>query len=440
MREPTWTAVRGALPAAGLALLLAACAAEGKLEPRHAPSGLETPLPEADFAAYIDQAKAPIAAANAAIGKPLAPEVVEERAPFELRPEAARCRHGPHGRYPRAVLLIHGLGDTPYEMRDLGERFAAACYLVRAILLPGHGTVPGDLLGVGYPAWAEATRRGVASFAGQAERLYLVGFGAGATLALDYAQGQVEGESPGDGPALGGLVLLAPALASPGGLEALARSYLGYGAPGAADGFAELLPDDDPVRYRSIARNAEVQLSDLIDRLDERQRLLALPVFLALSADDVTVDVTAARRWFCRRLIGPRVLVWYAPGAEPVTDCRFVEPRASDSWPGVLDLADPALPIAPDDPHYGVAGDYLDCAHYYWQTDTPNWLICQDPAKTPANSEIRYGEITADNLAAHLMRRLTFNPDFDALATRILEFLAAQPWSSPPLPSPKPGA
>jgi len=39
-----------------------------------------------------------------------------------------------------------------------------------------------------------------------------------------------------------------------------------------------------------------------------------------------------------------------------------------------------------------------------------------------------------------VMRRLTFNPDFDALVTAILEFLAAQPWSSPPVPSPKPRA
>ncbi len=416
MRELRWTAVRSALPAVGLALLLVACAAKGKLEPRHAPSGLEMPLPEADFAAYIDQAKARIAAANAAIGKPLAPSVVDERAPFELQPAAA-CRRTPDGRYPRAVLLIHGLGGTPYEMRALGRRFAAACYLVRAILLPGHGTVPGDLLGVGYPAWTEATRLGAASFAGQAQRLYLVGFGAGATLALDYAQASGAGEPPKDGPTLGGLVLLAPALASPGGLEALARSYLGYGAPGAASGFAPLLPDDDPVRYLSIARNAQVQLSDLIDRRRDRQRLLALPVFAVLSADDVTIDVAAARHWFCRQLIGPRALVWYAPGGEEASDCRFVLPRASDMWPGILDLAHPALPIAPDDPHYGVEGDYRDCAHYYWQTDTPNWLICEDTAKTPANSEIRYGEITTENLAAHVMRRLTFNPDFDALAT-----------------------
>ncbi len=436
MREPPGTAVRRALSAVGLALLLAGCAAEGKLEARHIPSGLSTPLPQADFAAYIEQAKAQIAAANAAIGSPLDPEVIERRAPFELQPEAARCRRAKDGRYPRAVLLIHDLGDSPYEMRDLGQRFAAACYLVRAILLPGHGTVPGDLLEVDRAAWVEATRLGVASFAGRAERLYLVGFGAGATLALDYALGEARAADP----TLGGLVLLAPALARPGGVLTLARSYLGYRAPGAAGGFAEVLPDRDPVRYSSMTRNAGQQLDALIDDVDRRQRLLELPVFLALSADDAAIDVPAAQRWFCRQLIGPRELVWYAPGAEPPTDCRFALARASDPWPGILDLAHPALPIAPDDPHYGVAADYLDCRHYYWQTDTPNWLICLDPGKTPANSEVRYGEITPENLADHVMRRLTYNPDFKGLITSILTFIDGAPRSSPPLPSLKPAA
>ena len=435
MQAPRLTAGSGVLAAAGLALLLAACAAEGTLEAQHAPSGLETPLPTVDFAAYVDEAKAQIAAANAAIDRPLPPEAIEQRAPFELQPGAG-CDPSPNGRHPRAALLIHGLGGTPYEMRALGERLAAACYLVRAVLLPGHGMVSGDLLSVGHAAWTEATQAGVASFADQAETLFLVGFGAGATLAIDYA-----GRAPeAIGPALGGVVLLAPEMASPGGFQALARGYLGLGAPGAADGFPQLLPEDDPVRYRSIAGNAEVQLGALVDQLEARDRLLPLPVFMALSAADVTIDVPAARHWFCRQLVGPRVLVWYAAGTEPASDCRFVEPRASDGWPGILDLAHPALPIAPDDPHYGIAADYLDCGHYYWQTETPDWLICQDPAKTPDNSTIRYGEITPDNLAGHLMRRLTFNPDFEALAAAMLDFLAAPPWSNPPIPRPKPAA
>jgi hypothetical protein len=187
MPELTGKGLLRALPAAGLAALLAACAAPGELEPRHAPSGLRTPLPQADFAAYVEQAKAQIAAANRAIGKELAPQVIDDRAPFELAPDPGRCRRSAAGRHERAVLLIHGLGDTPYAMRDLGARFAVACYLVRAILLPGHGTVPGDLLEVGYEDWTDATRLGALSFADEVEKLYLVGFAAGGTLALDYA-------------------------------------------------------------------------------------------------------------------------------------------------------------------------------------------------------------------------------------------------------------
>jgi hypothetical protein len=192
------------------------------------------------------------------------------------------------------------------------------------------------------------------------------------------------------------------------------------------------------VRYSTIARNAEQQAMALADRLDQQDRPLALPVFMALSAADAESDAAAARRWFCRRLVGPRRLVWYASDEAPLEDCRFVETRPAALPPGILDLARRALPIAPDDPHYGAAGDYLDCRHYYFETDTPNWLICLDPTKTPANSAIRYGEITAPNLDAHLMRRLTYNPDFEALSAGILTFLDGLPSPSPPIPSPKP--
>ena len=44
--------------------------------------------------------------------------------------------------------------------------------------------------------------------------------------------------------------------------------------------------------------------------------------------------------------------------------------------------------------------------------------------KSPANSEVRYGEITGANLERHVVRRLTYNPDFEALTGAMLEFLA----------------
>jgi esterase/lipase len=404
---------------ATLALALAACASERELAPRHAPSARALPPPSADFAAYRAAAEATIAEANASIERPLERGVIEDRAPFELVPERGRCPRGADGRHAEAALLLHDLGGTPYEMRDIARAFAEDCYLVRAILLPGHGTVPGDLLDVDYLQWVEATLAAVASFEGEAERLVLVGFGLGATLAINH----VLSAPPRSDPELGALVLLAPALGTETLLDWL-RATGRFAQPGPQARWARLLPDYDPVRYESLPRNAEVQRARLVEQVVGRNAAPYLPVFLALSADDVEIDIGAARAWFCRSLIGPRRLLWYTSAPAASTDCRFVTERPSAAPPDVLDLSHVGLPIAPDNPRYGAHAAYHDCSHYYWEDDTPNWLICVDVVKTPANSEARYGEITGANLERHVMRRLTYNPDFAAMAGAMLAFLA----------------
>ena len=47
-----------------------------------------------------------------------------------------------------------------------------------------------------------------------------------------------------------------------------------------------------------------------------------------------------------------------------------------------------------------------------------------DPTKTAANSEVRQGEITEANLQRFVMRRLTYNPDFEAMVESMLTLLA----------------
>ena len=47
---------------------------------------------------------------------------------------------------PAAVLLLHGLTDSPYSMHALGEDFASRGLHVLALRLPGHGTAPAGLL------------------------------------------------------------------------------------------------------------------------------------------------------------------------------------------------------------------------------------------------------------------------------------------------------
>jgi hypothetical protein len=80
---------------ATFALALAACASSGEMAPRHAPSTHALPLPSADFAAYRAAAETAIADANASIERRLEPDVIGERAPFELTPERPWLRARP---------------------------------------------------------------------------------------------------------------------------------------------------------------------------------------------------------------------------------------------------------------------------------------------------------------------------------------------------------
>jgi esterase/lipase len=301
-------------------------------------------------------------------------------------------------------------------LRDLGRRLARACYRVRAVLLPGHGGVPGDLLAVDDGDWQDAVRLGVASLAPGADEITLVGFGTGATLALAYALAE-----PPEAASTAALVLLAPEMVEPASdLELQAQRFYHALAP---RGWPEVFADDDPVRYESLPSNAGWQRERLALELARQEAALDLPVFMAISEDDATVDAATARRWFCTRLAGRRQLLWYTTTPEPAPDCAFVTERASGPTAAALDLSHIGLPIDPDNPRYGRSSGFRSCLHYYWEKDAPSWFFCSDPAKTPANSEVRYGEIGASNLAHHVVRRLTYNPDFDGLAADLVEFL-----------------
>jgi carboxylesterase len=61
----------------------------------------------------------------------------------------------------RAVLLLHGSGDSPQTLRFLGERLNAAGYSVHVPLLPGHGRSPRAFARVRANAYMDAARAGL---------------------------------------------------------------------------------------------------------------------------------------------------------------------------------------------------------------------------------------------------------------------------------------
>jgi len=87
-----------------------------------------------------------------------------------------------------AVLCLHGLTGTPYEVRAPAEALAEAGFYCEGPLLPGHGTTPQALARVSYMEWVSAVVAAHDALAERHERVYAVGLSLGGLLALALAE------------------------------------------------------------------------------------------------------------------------------------------------------------------------------------------------------------------------------------------------------------
>jgi carboxylesterase len=85
-----------------------------------------------------------------------------------------------------AVLCLHGLTGTPYEVRPLAEALAAAGVRAVGPLLPGHQS-PGALAKVRHEDWTAEAVRLHRALRAQHERVYVLGVSMGGLLALSLA-------------------------------------------------------------------------------------------------------------------------------------------------------------------------------------------------------------------------------------------------------------
>lgn len=91
------------------------------------------------------------------------------------------------------VLLIHGLGGTPTEMRFLGKRLAREGLTVLGVQLAGHCGSEADLLATGWADWYASVEAGYRRLRESVDTVFVAGLSMGALLAVELAARRPEG-------------------------------------------------------------------------------------------------------------------------------------------------------------------------------------------------------------------------------------------------------
>ena len=208
----------------------------------------------------------------------------------------------PSGPATGAVVLLHGLTDSPYSLRHIARRYADRGFVAIGIRMPGHGTVPAGLTDVRWEDWSAATRLAVREARRRVPApapLHLVGFSNGGALAVKHALDAIEDPAL---PRADRLVLFTPMI----GITRFARFAGLAGLPAVLPPFANAawlsnVPEFNPFKYNSFPVNGARQSYRLTDalqvqiqRLARAGRLDAMPPVLTFqSVIDFTVSTPA---------------------------------------------------------------------------------------------------------------------------------------------------
>ncbi len=335
--------------------------------------------------------------------------VLEANSPFECLPDFLP----PTGtKYQYGALLIHGLLDSPFSLKDIALRLKTNNVLSRALLLPGHGTVPQDLLQVSYQDWIQTVRYGIDVMQRDVEKIFLIGYSTGAALSIYQAL------QPENRKQIAGLILLAPAIRIKAPVDiVIGWNYLKKWLSKKNLKWLYREKEIDYAKYHSITFNAVNQVAQLTNVIRDlnKKRPLDIPILMVMSNDDETISSHSALNYFCSLNEPNSKLLLYTTSNRTHTDKRIETRKSSYPELHIKNFSHVTVPFAADNKHYGQHGDYSYASHL----NTTQYLY---GAYNRLEEKI-YNQLYQFKLIKHKHRELTYNPDFDYMIKQIIDFI-----------------
>ena len=194
---------------------------------------------------------------------------------------------GPVGGSGPALLCLHGLTGTPYEVRPPAEIHAELGFACVGPLLPGHGGDWQDLARTPREAWVECALEHFDRLASTHCRVYVSGLSLGGVLALRLAQSR---------PVAGVLLLAAPIELAPFLRLLVPVVSRVYGSVAKTPAIADPVARERHPGLRRMPLRAVVQLMRLQSEVKSSLHTVRAPLRLLYSRQDPTVSVTNAEK------------------------------------------------------------------------------------------------------------------------------------------------
>ncbi|MCC2606727.1 alpha/beta hydrolase [Planctobacterium marinum] len=307
--------------------------------------------------------------------------------PFERTPEQPA---------EKAILLVHGLSDSPFSFVDISRSLEKQGFYVQTLLLPGHGTRPADMKLARYEDWQKIVDHYAALLKQDYQEVWLGGYSTGGNLVTIHALQQ---------PDIAGLLLFSPGFESKAvRLEPLTPLL------------ASVLPvtwqsdDINLARYSggplhgaaAYAKSAEIVRNLL------QQKPVNIPTFVTISEADSVINAQAIKDLFSRSFThSASELLWF--GEQQFAENNIRSKSMQLPLFNISSGSHMSLLFAPCNHYYGLSGSKRMCN---------NGLNSKEKAICESDNDVwfaAWGHEHEDRIHA----RLTWNPYFGTMMERI---------------------
>lgn len=319
------------------------------------------------------------------------PKVSDLIAPFTLD----------HDNKDKAVLLIHGLTDSPFTFHYLAAALYEAGYNVRTMLLPGHATAASDLTEVDIDDWQAHTDYAISQTSKDFTHFSVLGYSTGAALMLS----SIAKHKPNN---LEAVALISPAT-EPHNKNGWLAKWIDY-VP-----FVNWIDEDadlDFAKYESFPWHGATLAHQAMAPLKSLSTLPNVPMFISYSDVDTTIDNHATakllEKWQPKSAL-TQFIYSETPSTKLGVNYRSV--RADN----IIDMSHIGILQPPDHIFYGQKGPYRNCTSYHLKDQA--FVNCR------TGKTVHFGERHEENMKQHKpLARITFNPDYSNFEQALLAF------------------